>query len=260
MEELGEWTMLLREALGVRRGEMVSLIGAGGKTTTMFRLAKELRDQGCKVLVTTTTKIFKPTKPHIDRLFLVDELQAFIDICAELTAPVIIGAGCGVNQEGKLLGMPVAWLDRLNEDKVFDAILVEADGAASRLFKIPADDEPVIPPSCQSTIWIVAIKIVGKPLSDEWVHRSARAYDLLGLRADANVSEDIILQLLQHDGGCLKGIPLASRKLALINQADSAEEMAAAQSLGAKLQKLNFAKVVITSYASSEPVIEGITQ
>ena len=62
-EELGEKAMLLRDALGVTRGEMVSLIGAGGKTTTMFRLAKEMRDQSCKVLVTTTTKIVKPTKP-----------------------------------------------------------------------------------------------------------------------------------------------------------------------------------------------------
>ena len=107
--------MLLPDALGVTRGEMVSLIGAGGKTTTLFRLAKELRDQGCKVLVTTTTKIIKPAKPHIDRLFLVDDVQALLDVCADLAAPTIICAGCGVNQEGKLLGMPTPWLDRLNQ-------------------------------------------------------------------------------------------------------------------------------------------------
>ena len=63
-EELGEMTMQLKEALGLRRGGMVSLIGAGGKTTTMFRLAHELREDSWKVLVTTTTKIFKPAKPH----------------------------------------------------------------------------------------------------------------------------------------------------------------------------------------------------
>ena len=175
--------MLLPDALGVTRGEMVSLIGAGGKTTTLFRLAKELRDQGCKVLVTTTTKFIKPIKPHIDRLFLVDDVQALLDVCADLAAPTIICAGCGVNQEGKLLGMPTQWLDRLNQDGAFDAILVEADGAASRLLKIPVDNEPVIPESCQTTVWIVAIKILGKPLTDEWVHRSARARELLGLPA-----------------------------------------------------------------------------
>ena len=247
--------MLLRDALGVTRGEMIALIGAGGKTTTLFRLAKELRDQGWKVLVTTTTKIFQPAKPHIDRLFIVDELQALADVCADIAAPAIIGAGCGVNQEGKLLGMPPAWLDQLNQDTAFDAILVEADGAASRLLKIPADGEPVIPQSCQSAIWIVAIKVLGKPLTDVWVHRSARARGLLGLPAEARVSAEILLQLIQHEEGCLKGIPPASRKLALIDQADSAAEMAAAQALGEKLQKLNFDKVVITSHASAEPII-----
>ena len=252
--------MLLRDALGFTRGGMVALIGAGGKTTTMFRLAKELRDQGCKVLVTTTTKIFKPAKPHIDRLFLVDQLQALLDVCREIAAPTVIGAGCGVNPEGKLLGMPPAWLDQLNQAGTFDAILVEADGAASRLLKIPADGEPVIPVSCQTTVWVVAIKVLGKPLNDAWVHRAQRGYELLGLPADATVSEEILLRLIQHEEGCLKGIPPTSRKLALINQADTADEMAAAQSLGAKLQKLIFDKVVITSYASAEPVIQGISR
>lgn len=259
MEELGEKAMLLRDALAIARGEMVALIGAGGKTTTMFRLAKELRGQGWKVLVTTTTKIFKPAKPHIDRLFLVEDVQSLIDICAEMAGPVIIGAGCGVNRDGKLLGLPISWLDRLNREKLFDAILVEADGAASRLLKVPNDGEPVIPASCQTTIWMVAIKVIGKPLTDEWVHRAARARELLGLAEETTVSEANLLQLLQHEAGCLRAIPPASRRLALINQADSPEEIAAAQSLGEKLPKLNFDKVVITSHANTEPVVQATT-
>ena len=250
--------MLLRDALGLTRGEMVSLIGAGDKTTTMFRLAKELRDQAWKVLVTSTTKIVMPTKPHIDRLFLVDELQALIDVCGEILAPVIIGAGCGVNLEGELIGMPVAWLDRLNQVATFDAILVQADGAASRLLEIPTNGETLIPQSCQTTLWIVAVKVLGKPLFEAWVYGSARARDLLGLPADASVSEDILIQLLQHRDGCLKGIPSGSRKIAIINQVDSPAEMAAAQALGDKLQSQGFDRVVIASYASAEPVIHGI--
>src|SRR5262245_56788606 len=98
-EELGEMTMHLAEALDLRRGEMAALIGAGGKTTTMFRLAKELRDEGRKVLATTTTKIFKPSKPHVDRLFLVEDIEALAEACAAVAPPLIIGAGAGVNQE-----------------------------------------------------------------------------------------------------------------------------------------------------------------
>ncbi len=250
--------MLLRDAVGVARGEMVSLIGAGGKTTTMYRLAKELRDEGCKVLVTTTTKIIKPTKPHIDRLFLVDELQPLLDVCGAILPPAIIGAGCGVNQRGELKGMPLAWLDRLNQDASLDAILVEADGAESCLLEIPAAGEAGIPQSCQTTLWIVAVKVLGKPLSEAWVHRAARARDLLDLPTDSSVSEDILIQLLQHRDGCLKAIPSSSRKIAIINQADSPAEMAAAQALGEKLQRQGFARVVITSYANTEPVIQGM--
>jgi probable selenium-dependent hydroxylase accessory protein YqeC len=258
VEELGEKAMLLRDALGVTRGEMISLIGAGGKTTTMFRLAEEMRDQGCKVLVTTTTQIVRPTKPHVDRLFLVDEIQALIDLSGDIAAPAIISAGCGINQDGDLQGMPVPWLDRLNREARFDVILVEADDAEFGLLKIPDEGEPLIPQSCQATIWIVAVTEIGKPLSDAWVHGSARARDLLGLPADARVSEDILVQLLQHRNGCLKGIPSTSRKIALINQADSPAEMAAARALGDKLQKLGFERVVITSYANAEPVIQGM--
>jgi len=250
--------MLLQDALGMTLGEMVSLIGAGGKTTTMLRLANELRDRGCKVLVTTTAKITKPTKPHIDRLFLVDELQALVDICDEIAAPVIIAAGCGVNQEGELQGMPVAWLDRLNQNAAFDAILVEAGSAAGRLLAIPTDEEPGIPESSQATVWIVAIKVLGKPLSEGWVYHASRARDLLNLPVEATVNQEILLQLLEHPDGCLKGTPTGSRRIALINQADSQEEITAAQALGAKLQKHGFAKIVITSYAgNAASVIQG---
>ena len=111
-EELGERAMLLREALDVRRGEMTALIGAGGKTTTMFRLARELREEGQKILLTTTTKIFKPSKPHVDRLFLVEQIDALAESCAAIPAPVIIGAGSAVSEDGKLLGLPAPWLDK----------------------------------------------------------------------------------------------------------------------------------------------------
>ena len=70
--------MTLKEALGLKKGKMVSLIGAGGKTTTLFFLARELWEEGGKVLVTTTTKIFKPAKPHVHKLFLVQDPKALV--------------------------------------------------------------------------------------------------------------------------------------------------------------------------------------
>src|SRR4030095_5967933 len=107
--------MYLAEAVDLRRGEMTALIGAGGKTTAMFRLAKEQREQSCKVLVTTTTKIFKPTKPHVARPFLVEDIDDFANASAQIDSPVVVAAGYGVNEEEKLLGLPAPWSTLLDK-------------------------------------------------------------------------------------------------------------------------------------------------
>jgi probable selenium-dependent hydroxylase accessory protein YqeC len=248
--------MFIYEALGFQRGEMVALIGAGGKTTTLFRLANELRDRGLKVLVTTTTKIYKPTKPHVDRLFVVADVEAFLAESATIPAPVVIGAGYAVDDDGKLVGLPSSWLGTLERSKQFDAILIEADGAASRLFKVPSEIEPVVPASCSLVVWIMAIKVLGKPLEATWVHRSERALALLDTMPGTTITEESVLQLVQHPAGCFKGVPPTSRRVALINQADSAEEIDRARSLGKSLLRLGVERVVITSYLGNAPVKE----
>src|SRR5439155_10528798 len=48
----------LAEALGVTTGDVVALVGGGGKTTAMFRLAREIVERGERVLTTSTTHIF----------------------------------------------------------------------------------------------------------------------------------------------------------------------------------------------------------
>jgi probable selenium-dependent hydroxylase accessory protein YqeC len=253
-------TMQLKEALGLQQGEMVSLIGTGGKTTTMFRLAHELHEDNGKVLVSTTTKIFKPNKPHVDRLFLVEEVSALTEACAVIAAPVVIGAGASVSEDGKLLGLPAPWLDRLNDGKQFDAILVEADGAAARLFKVPSDAEPVIPASCQLTIWLMSIGVLKKPLDSAWVYGAERALALLPRAVGELITEDSIVQLVQHPAGCWKGIPPASRKVAVINQVDAPEDLLPAIALSKKLLACGADRVVITSYIGEDPVKELLLQ
>ena len=42
-------------AIGLELGDVAAIIGAGGKSSLMFRLAREARSQGMRVLVTTST-------------------------------------------------------------------------------------------------------------------------------------------------------------------------------------------------------------
>ncbi len=49
--------MNLSSAFRIQPHDVVAFVGAGGKTTAMFRLAEELVTQGKRVVVTTTTKL-----------------------------------------------------------------------------------------------------------------------------------------------------------------------------------------------------------
>ena len=252
--------MTLKEALGLKKGKMVSLIGAGGQTTTLFFLARELGEEGGKGLVTTTTKIFKPAKPHVHKLFLVQDPKALVRELTRIKEPLIIGAGYGLDDARKLNGLPLEWFDILKNKSGIDWILIEADGSASRPFKVPLDYEPVVPEDCDLTVWVMGIKVLGQPLTPDWVHRAERAAALLGVELGTPVTDDLILKLVKNPLGCLKGIPPKSRKVALINQADSPEEVKKASALGRGLTKCGLERVVITSYLQKDAVKEVITK
>lgn len=251
--------MTLKEAFGLKQGEMVALIGAGGKTTTLFRLAHELWKEGGKVLVTTTTKIFKPTKPHVHKLYLAQELDALLNQLAQINEPMIVSAGSSLDEAGKLVGLPSDWLGPLQNNCGMDWILMEADGAAMKPFKVPADHEPVVPEGCPLTVWVMGVKVLGQPLTADLVHRAKRAAELVGVKLGTPVTQQLILRLVQDPRGCLKGIPPGSRKVALINQADTAEDVKKAGALGRALLRQGIERVVITSYLSDDPVKEVIT-
>ncbi len=62
--------MKLKEALGIKPGEVISLVGGGGKTTLMFALARELASSGKTVITTATTKILEPSSTETSLLLL----------------------------------------------------------------------------------------------------------------------------------------------------------------------------------------------
>ena len=250
--------MTLKDALGLADEMMLCLIGAGGKTTTLFRLAHELFDEEKKVLVTTTTKIFKPVKPHAQKLYLAQNLDALVGELNKIREPMVIAVGHGLDDAGKLVGLPPEWFAALMRSGTVDWVLIEADGAAMKPFKVPLEHEPVVPESCPLTVWVMGIKALGQPLDAQYVHRIERAAELLGVELGTPLTEAHILRLAEHPAGCLKGIPRDSRKIALINQADTPEEVERAASLAQGLLQLGIERVVITSYLEGAAVKEVI--
>ena len=252
----------LRNALRLEGGGVLSLVGAGGKTSLMFRLARELSQKGERVLTTTTTRMYAPTAEQSPGYILAATAKEILDRAAPLLRKLRhVTAGAGwVAGQGKLSGLLPEVIDRLHASQVFDWIIVEADGAAGRPLKAPADHEPVVP-GC--TGWLVAtvgLSALGKPLTDQWVFRPELFARITGLPAGAAVTEEAIAAALGHAQGILKGAPNGCRCLAFLNQADDPGRLAAGLKICGLLKRHSPSRILrlIAGQALGEPPVSAV--
>jgi probable selenium-dependent hydroxylase accessory protein YqeC len=219
----------LRHSLNLKNGGVISLVGAGGKTSLMFRLARELSGQGAAVLSTTTTKIYTPYRRQSSVVMISESAGALALKAKEiLKRHSHITAGRRlIPFQNKLKGFPPEAIDAIWRSGVFRWIIVEADGAAKKPFKAPAGHEPVIPQSTKWLIGLVGLKAVGKALTERWAFRPQRVSKITGLAPGALITESAIADVLIHANGIMKGFPAQAKRFAFLNQAESEERLAA---------------------------------
>lgn len=111
--------MKLWEVLELKKEEMISLVGGGGKTTTMYALANDLKFQNKKVLVSTTTAIYFPEKEQIQNV-IVSENEKEVDkmLIAYKEKSEIIGLGGSITKEKKLKGILAEEMDKIYEKNI----------------------------------------------------------------------------------------------------------------------------------------------
>jgi probable selenium-dependent hydroxylase accessory protein YqeC len=254
--------MRLRDALLLENGGVVCLVGAGGKTSLMYRLARELAGSGEKVLTTTTTRIWAPTPEQSPGCILAAAPDEILErAAAMLTEHGHITAAAGASAEaGKLTGLAAEAVDRLAAARVFDWIIVEADGAAGRPLKAPAAHEPLIPSTAGWLVGMLGLSGVGRPLSDQWVFRPQIFSSLSGLAPGAAVTAEAVAAVLLHEQGMLKGAPRHSRCLAFLNQADTPGGKAAGLRIVRWVQGRGACRIqrVIVGQALGEPPVFDI--
>ena len=68
----------LSDLIDLPEQPLISIVGAGGKTTTMYTLARELARQGRRVVTTTTTQIFMPTQDETEKLIVEAETSTLL--------------------------------------------------------------------------------------------------------------------------------------------------------------------------------------
>jgi molybdenum cofactor cytidylyltransferase len=207
----------LDQALGLGKGESAAFIGAGGKTSLIFALAKEMQSS---VILTTTTHMGVWQAELADVHVVVQGSEDISpEVLSRAQSVLITGPPGDDNRLHGLGEASISKLQRLCKEKNLN-LLIEADGARQLPLKAPAEYEPVIPPKVDTVVVIAGLSGIGKPLDEQWVHRPEIFSAVTGLKEKDIIRVQDLVVLLGSPKGGMKGIPAISRKILFLSQAD----------------------------------------
>lgn len=204
--------------------KIISLTGAGGKTTLMYRLAEKAAKQGRKVMVSTTTHIMRPE----------ENLAADIEGVRALWHKgeyAVIGSIDSASP-GKLIFPERELYDRVKKEA--ELIFLEADGSKGLPCKVPAAHEPVIEES-DLVIGVMGMSALGQNMK-ECCFRFREEGKWLGVDEDAVLNEDIAVRILASENGTRKYAE-DREYIVVLNQCDNEEKMKRAQTIAEMLKE-----------------------
>ncbi len=201
----------LAGALGVGRREVISLVGGGGKTSTLFALGRTL--PGGAALTTTT-------KMGVDRTGDLVVMHSPTD--DQLRAAT--GAGqtslvWAASADGRAMGFPPSVVDRWAG--FVDQIVVEADGSRGLPFKAPASFEPVIPGRTSLLVNHLGATALGHVIADV-CFRPDRVATVAGCGTWTRLTPERAATVLTAPRGGRKGMPALARQVVVATGVTSA--------------------------------------
>ena len=220
------------------RHRVIALVGGGGKTTTMYALAREAREAGKTVIVTTTTQILRHPG-----LFMTGESDtAVLEDLLNKHGILTVGR---LDRKDKMTGGDVAACAA-----AADVVLAEADGARVRPLKAPEDHEPVIPPQAAAVLALAGMDCLGRTVGDI-CHRPERVCALLGVGEDHIRTPADVAAVLSSPQGGRKGVTEEMAFRCLLNKADTPQRQAWGAEIGEILARQGIFSTV-THYTEKE--------
>lgn len=214
--------------------QVISFVGAGGKTTWIYALAQEQRDIGKRVLIVTTTHMKRPTRWGV----LTGNRR---DIARQLDAEgiAVVAIPC---ENGKITYIGDTLFQEVSP--LADSILIEADGSKRMPLKVFDIHEPVILPQTQLILCLAGISAFGKSVADgcfRWQKGRVQPKSIL--------TQDIFSMIWKQ--GCLDilGERYTQPIIPVINQCDTIEQMQQAKNI---LHQCHVTNGLITAFNETE--------
>ncbi len=214
---------------------VVSIVGAGGKTTCLRRLQMECKKLEIPAAAGTTTHLqYERNESFLDR----PDMDAAREILRK-TGTLWMGEPVC---EWKCKALPEDFYRELLADGI--CLLLEADGAKERPVKAPRDGEPVLLPETGLVLCVYGLDAVGQAIKDVCC-RVEQVCALLGKQETEILTAADLAKLAVSPRGGRKGVESGMRYAVLLNKADTPEREDAA--LEAALQIRTLEKKLINA-------------
>ncbi len=217
----------LIELFNIKNGDIVSIVGSGGKTSLLFELAKELK-KNYKVLVSTSTRLLMPSIDEYDYLYT--DLESYKKNKPDNYTGITVISKT-IDDTKKLIGIDEEQLKTLIPD--FDIILLEADGSKKLPLKGWKNHEPPVLNSSTITIGVLPVNLLNKKVSREFIY----AFDEFNILTEFSeyINFETIGKICSDKNGLFKN---SKGQLYLyLNKADTNEQIFASRELSKYLQE-----------------------
>ena len=200
------------------KNRVISIVGAGGKTTCLRRLQVECKKLGIPAAAGTTTHIqYEKNTGFLDR----PDLQAAREMLKN-TGTLWMGEPVS---DWKCKALPDRFYRELLAEGIW--LLLEADGAREKPVKAPREGEPVILPETGLVLCVYGLDGVGQPIK-EVCCRVEEVCAILGKEEKDVLTATDLAKLAASPAGGRKGVRPGMDYAVLFNKADTREREAAA--------------------------------
>lgn len=240
--------MKLSTLITPKNNNVTAFVGAGGKTTAIFQLARQINDP---VWIAPSTHMAVSQTKLADRHII---LRSPKDIPDPSLPGVTVLTG-EIQKDQRSKGLSLYLLNEIfDKSEQFNIpLLIEADGSRQKPLKAPAEHEPPIPPFVDTVVVVVGLQALGHPLEKSWVHRPERFAALAETEIGELISPEHITKMLRHPQGGLKNIPSHARRIVLFNQIDVPHYTGIIRKMSAQL--LEHYHAVAAAHLAEEEVV-----
>lgn len=204
----------LIDLINISKNDIITVIGAGGKTSLINYIASECKNN-MSVLLTTTTKIYVLDKDLYGEMYMLDEISNIKDKIKNVKNDITV-IGKHINKENKIIGLNFNDLDNLTLN--FDLILIEGDGSKKKKLKGWNDTEPVIYKKTSKSIGVIDITSYNMDINDENIHR-LHEFKNLTMNDDKKVSLKTLENIVLNKNGLFE--KAIGEKILFINKVEN---------------------------------------